>query len=45
MKDACFNCALCSEHYPSFTDTCDKDNHLIHDVFSETCDIFWEADE
>lgn len=41
----CFDCAMCSEHYPSFKDICDVDDHEISDVYSELCDKFIEMEE
>lgn len=41
----CFNCARCSELYPSFRDVCDRDEHEIKDVFSEHCEQFVELEE
>lgn len=40
----CFNCAFCSEGYPSFVDTCDKDNHVVKNVYSEKCGDFARID-
>lgn len=39
----CFECAYCSEHYPSMKDSCDIDEHEIKDVFAETCEKFVKA--
>lgn len=34
----CFDCAYCSESYPSFIDSCDRDGRVIADVFVGWCD-------
>lgn len=44
-KEVCFECAYCSEHYPSMKDTCDIDEHEIKDVHVETCDKFVKAED
>lgn len=41
----CFNCAYCSEHYPSFKDTCDIDEHEVKDVKNECCDKFIQVED
>lgn len=45
MKKACFNCARCSLHYPSFRETCDINEHEIKDSFCETCEQFEPIEE
>lgn len=45
MKSVCFNCAYCSECYPSFKDVCDLDGHVINDVYNETCGKFLESED
>ncbi len=45
MNRVCFNCAYCSELYPSFKDVCDLDDHIINDVFKETCNNFLESED
>lgn len=45
MANICFNCALCSWHYPSFRVTCDADGHEIKDVSREACGKFAEAED
>ena len=40
MKGDCFNCAYCSEHYPSFKDTCDINDEEIKDVYTHGCENF-----
>lgn len=44
-KVRCFDCVFCSEHYPSMKDVCDVDEHIILDVYSESCDEFSECEE
>jgi len=45
MKKCCFNCAYCSEHYPSMKDTCNQDEHIIVDVEREYCSNFMEVQD
>lgn len=40
MNECCFNCAYCSESYPSCEDTCDLDGHRVKDAESEVCERF-----
>ena len=40
MKGNCLNCAYCSEHYPSFKDTCDISGEEIKDVYTHNCENF-----
>ena len=40
MTAICFNCAHCSEHYPSFKDTCDLTDEEIQDVYTHSCESF-----
>ncbi|MCB6366624.1 hypothetical protein LI291_10615 [Intestinibacillus massiliensis] len=40
----CINCALASEHYPSFIDSCDLDGHVILDAETEVCGQFVRSD-
>lgn len=40
MTAICFNCAYCSEHYPSFKDTCDLTDEEIADVYTHGCKRF-----
>lgn len=43
MQKCCFNCAYCSEHYPSLKDTCDLDEHIVVDAEKEGCLNFVEV--
>lgn len=45
IKKCCFECAMCSEHYPSFKTVCDEDEHKITDAESEVCAHFVELGE
>lgn len=46
MKNvSCFECAFCSEHYPSFKDVCDLDEHEIKEPEKEKCFNFVKAEE
>jgi hypothetical protein len=45
MSECCFECVMCSEHYPSFKDTCDLDEHEISDVEHECCEHFAKSDD
>lgn len=40
MTEICYNCAYCSEHYPSFKDTCDLTDEEIKDVYTHGCGRF-----
>lgn len=40
MTAICYNCAYCSEHYPSFKDTCDLTDEEIQDVYTHGCGKF-----
>ena len=40
MEKCCYNCAWCSESYPSFVDSCDMDGRVIKDVYTEVCEKF-----
>ena len=40
MTAICYNCAYCSEHYPSFRDTCDLTDEEIKDVYTHGCKRF-----
>lgn len=44
MKKNCFECAYCSEHYPSMKDTCDLDDHEIKDAEKEYCTKFLKGE-
>ena len=45
MNRRCFDCALCSLHYPSLTDMCELTERVIEDVYGESCDAFAEVDD
>lgn len=40
MTAVCYNCAYCSEHYPSFKDICDLTDEEIQDVYTHGCGKF-----
>lgn len=45
MDKNCFNCAYCSEHYPSLVDVCDVDNHVVRKAEKEVCELFCKGEE
>ena len=43
--ERCYDCAYCSTFYNKPGDICDKDEHVIENVYAEKCDGFEEMED